>query len=73
MASLLTARRKHLAAARGFHARAETVGLRAAAAARLKRTLWQCSPFVVRNGGVIPFIRVAEPPTGLFCGWLRIS
>src|SRR5215471_4408773 len=44
MASLLAARRKHLAAALRLHARAETVRLRAAPAPRLKCALWQSLP-----------------------------
>jgi hypothetical protein len=44
MASLLAARRQHLAATRGLHARAETVRLGAPAFARLKCALWQNNP-----------------------------
>src|SRR5262249_22814906 len=44
MAPLLAARRKHLAAARGLHARAEAVRLGAPASARLKSALWQSHP-----------------------------
>jgi len=44
MASLLAAGGKHPAAAFRLHARAEPVGLGAAAAPRLIRTLWQSNP-----------------------------
>ena len=44
MASLLAARRQHLAATLRFHAYAEAVRLGAAAAARLKCALWQNNP-----------------------------
>ena len=44
MASLLAARRQHLAAAFRLHACAESVRLRAAAPARLKCALWQSNP-----------------------------
>src|SRR5882762_5675717 len=44
MASLLAARRQHLAATRRFHACAKTVRLGAPAFARLKCALWQNNP-----------------------------
>src|SRR5205814_7105787 len=44
MASLLAARRQHLAAALGLHANAEAVCLGAPAASRLKCALWQNNP-----------------------------
>ena len=44
MASLLAARRQHLAAALGLHANAEAVRLGAPAASRLKCALWQNNP-----------------------------
>lgn len=44
MASLLAARCQHSAAAFRLHAGAEPVGLGAAAAPRLIRTLWQSNP-----------------------------
>lgn len=44
MASLLAARCQHFAAAFRLHARAKPVGLGAAAAPRLIRTLWQSNP-----------------------------
>ncbi len=44
MASLLAARRQHLAATRRLHACAETVRLSAASFARLKCALWQNNP-----------------------------
>ena len=44
MASLLAARRKHLAATLGLHAHAKTVRLGAPAFARLIGSLWQSNP-----------------------------
>jgi hypothetical protein len=44
MASLLAARRQHLAATLGLHANAEAVRLGAPAFARLKCALWQNNP-----------------------------
>jgi len=44
MASLLAAGRQNPAAARGLHARAESVRLRAAPLPRLKCALWQSNP-----------------------------
>jgi len=49
MTSLLAAVRKHFAPALGLHARAEPVRLRAPASPRLKRTLWQDNPPLVRE------------------------
>ena len=58
MTSLLAARRQHLAAALGLHARAEAVSLGAAAAARLKCALWQSNPpFVLRSRRPVCFTR----------------
>jgi hypothetical protein len=44
MTSLLAARRKHFAPARGLHARSKPVCFGAAAFPRLKCTLWQVNP-----------------------------
>jgi hypothetical protein len=44
MAALLTARRKHLAASGGLHARTEPVRFGAPALARLIGALWQSNP-----------------------------
>ncbi len=44
MTALLAARRKHLAASCGLHARTETVRLGAPALARLISALWQSNP-----------------------------
>ncbi len=51
MASLLAARRQHLAAALGLHANAEAVRLGASAASRLKCALWQNNPPLLRAIG----------------------
>ena len=49
MAALLAARRKHLAASGGLHARTESVRFCAPALARLISALWQsCPPLVTR-------------------------
>jgi hypothetical protein len=44
MTALLAARRKHLAASSGLHARTESVRLGAPASARLIGALWQSNP-----------------------------
>jgi hypothetical protein len=67
MASLLAARRQHLAATRRLHACAEAVRLGAPAFARLKCALWQNNPpllhaicymrYVIRNRSAASFTR----------------
>ena len=67
MASLLAARRKHLAATLGLHAHAKTVRLGAPAFARLIGSLWQSNPplcyplrvtcYVLRAARTVYFVR----------------
>src|SRR5713101_5661027 len=62
MASLLAARRQHLAATLGLHANAETVRLGASASARLKCALWQNNPpllpaIVIRDRSAVSITR----------------
>jgi hypothetical protein len=62
MTSLFAARRKHLAATLGLHARAEAVRFRTPAPPRLICALWQTiplyfQPLVIRNSRIIPIIR----------------
>ena len=73
MAPLLAARRQHFAAAFRLHAHAETVRLGASASARLKCALWQNNPplvYAIAGQSLSP--AMAEQPTSLFSGWIRI-
>ena len=75
MASLLAARRQHLAAAGGLHARTEPMRFGAAASTRLKCALWQSKIPLWRCGRGLPDCgasllragsrRQAAPGTGL--------
>jgi len=65
MASLLAARRQHLAATLGLHANAETVRLGASASARLKCALWQNNPpllpaIVIRDRSAVSITRTSR-------------
>src|SRR5262249_31896623 len=55
MASLLAARRQHLAAALRLHARAESVRLRPTPPSRLKSSLWQSTPPLITYPAVAQF------------------
>src|ERR1700675_2907398 len=83
MTPLLTARRKHLAAAFGLHAHAKTVRLGAPAFARLISALWQSNPPLIlraaRTGSSTArehaplSTQPTERSTGRLSGPIRIS
>ena len=71
MTALLAARRKHLAASCGLHARTEAVSLGAPALARLIGALWQRNPpYRIRTAALTNF---ARGPTSRVRGVLRIN
>jgi len=72
MASLLAASRQDPAAARGLHARTETVRLGAAAFARLICALWQSNPPISTYAWLSAGIARRKPRTGRLGGKIRI-
>jgi len=83
MASLLAARRQHLAAALRLHAHAEAVRLRATPLPRLISPLWQSTPPFIRversrdftssRANATPSASRRQPSTGRISSLFRIS